>query len=851
MRRTFIILYMLSNPFGLQGLSGQDVIRSRERHGSNRNTYKESNSLIESLKGIVTEPMFLLLLVAASVYFILGETAEGIFMTAAILLVSAISFYQDTRSRNALKALQDLTAPKARVIRNGEIISIHAEDIVISDLVVAGEGELVPADGKIIQSADFSLNESMLTGESFSVFKTATDDAPFAFQGTQVVSGQAVLEVSAIGNQTMLGKISGSLVRIGEEETPLQAQIGNFVKKMAGIGILVFILVWGINYFRSDEPDMLTRLVDSLLKGLTLAMSILPEEIPVAFGTFMALGSRRLMMLGIIVKNTRTVETLGSADVICTDKTGTITENKMELARVSIGTGCRELDGKAMTDDKEAAALLRISMFASEAIPFDPMEVAIHEAYGRLHPQDERPSHRMVHEYPLEGKPPMMTHVFISDDGLRVIAAKGAPEAILACCDLPEEAKDDIRREAIALGEQGFRILAVGEAKHDGDAYPKTQQMLSLEYKGLLAFYDPPKPGIREVFDSFYRAGIDVKIITGDSPVTTAAIARQSGFRSEGGSINGDQLLGMDDATLEQTVATHAIFTRMFPEAKLRIIEALKRQGKIVAMTGDGVNDAPALKSAHIGIAMGKRGTALARSTASLILTDDDLGKMIDAVAMGRRIYSNLKKAIQYIISIHIPIVLTVFLPLVLGWIYPNIFTPVHVIFLELIMGPTCSIIYENEPPEAGSMDQPPRRMSQTFLSWKELSLSFWQGIAITAGTLASYQLAVMQGCNEDQTRTLVFLSMVTANICLTLVNRSFLHSFISTAGNRNWMLRGILALTILLTVLLIAIPSFRSFFDFAWSGWQLTACAVFIGMASVAWFEIYKWRKRRKLRKG
>lgn len=839
---------MPSNPFGLQGLSGGDAIRSREQHGANRNTYKDRNTLLESLKGIVTEPMFLLLLVAASVYFILGETAEGIFMTAAILLVSAISFYQDTRSRNALKALQDLTAPKARVIRSGEILSIQAEDIVISDLVVAGEGELVPADGKIIQSADFSLNESMLTGESFSVFKSATDDAPFAFQGTQVVSGQAVLEVTAIGDQTKLGRISDSLSRIGEEETPLQAQIGNFVKKMAGIGILVFILVWGINYYRSDETDMLTRLVDSLLKGLTLAMSILPEEIPVAFGTFMALGSRRLMMLGIIVKNTRTVETLGSADVICTDKTGTITENKMELARVATGSGCRVLDRDGMTDDKEAAALLRIAMFASETIPFDPMEIAIHEAYGRLHPKDERPSHRMVHEYPLEGTPPMMTHVFISEDGLRVIAAKGAPEAILACCDLPADSRDDIRREVMTLGEQGFRILAVGESKHDGDAYPKIQQLFPMDFKGLLAFYDPPKPGIREVFDSFHRAGIDVKIITGDSPVTTAAIARQAGFRSEGGSINGDQLLGMDDATLEKTVSTHAIFTRMFPEAKLRIIEALKRQGKIVAMTGDGVNDAPALKSAHIGIAMGKRGSALARSTASLILTDDDLGKMIDAVAMGRRIYTNLKKAIQYIISIHIPIVLTVFLPLVLGWIYPNIFTPVHVIFLELIMGPTCSIIYENEPPEAGSMDQPPRRMSLTFLSWKELSLSFWQGLAITAGTLASYQLAVMQGCNEDQTRTLVFLCLVSANIGLTLVNRSFLHSFISTIGNQNWMLRSILALTILLTVLLISIPSFRSFFEFAWSGWQLTASAISIGVASVVWFELYKWRKRREL---
>lgn len=832
---------MPNNPFDQQGLSDEQVLKSRLEHGANISSFRKENPLLESLKGIVTEPMFILLIVAASIYFILGELPEGIFMTAAILLVSGISFFQDNRSRHALKALQELTAPKARVIRNGEMISVDASDIVHGDMVVVEEGELVPADGKILQAADFSLNESMLTGESFSVYKSPRDEQPFAFQGTQVVSGQALLEVYAIGNETRLGTISRSVLEIEGQETPLQVQIGSFVKKMAGFGVMVFLVVWLINYLQTKD------ILDSLLKGLTLAMSILPEEIPVAFSTFMALGAWRLMKLGIIVKNTRTVETLGAANVICTDKTGTITENRMGLARLAIGEEGRMVDGAQLSGDPAAAKLIRIAMFASETIPFDPMEIAIHDAYGKLHAKDERPFHRMVHEYPLEGSPPMMTHVFESDSNGRIIAAKGAPEAILPLCGIDTAGQERILSVAAAMGREGYRILAVAESDHNGNEYPKKQQELRMRFEGLLAFYDPPKPGIREVFARFQEAGIEVKIITGDSAVTTAAIAAQAGFRDPGSGIEADSLMHLEEPAFGDTVAKTGIFTRMFPDAKLRIIHSLMERGNIVAMTGDGVNDAPALKAAHIGIAMGKRGSALARSTASLILTDDDFSKMVDAVAMGRRIYTNLKKAIQYIISIHIPIILTVFLPLVLGWAYPNIFTPVHVIFLELIMGPTCSIIYENEPMEPGAMRQPPRQMTHTFLSWDELSVSFWQGLMITAGTLLTYRIAVGQGCDEKATRTLVFICLVTANIFLTFVNRSFVHSFTQTLRYRNHLLSGIVAFTILVTCLLIVVPSFREFFGFSWSGWRMTAIAVGTGLASVIWFEGYKWIRRRK----
>lgn len=830
---------MASNPFGRQGLTDEEVSRSRAEHGTNLTTYHEENPLLESIKGIVTEPMFILLLAAAAIYFLLGQTPEAVFMTAAILLVSAISFYQDNRSRKALKALQELTAPKAQVLRDGEVRDIPAADIVMRDLVVVSEGQLVPADGRILWSADFAVNESMLTGEAFSVFKAVGDAEPFAWQGTQVVSGQALIEATAIGNGTRLGRIGGSLLSIGEEKTPLQRQIESFVKRMASIGVAVFLVVWLIQYVKSGS------ILDSLLKGLTLAMSILPEEIPVAFGTFMALGAWRMMKRGVIVKNMRTVETLGAADVICTDKTGTLTENRMELQRVVVGADCSVHGREGLEGNAEAALLVRTAMFASESAPFDPMEKAIHEAYARLHPLDERRSFRMVHEYPLEGRPPMMTHVFLSDEGERVVAAKGAAEAILAGCSLSKADRERILSVAASLAEEGYRILAVADSKLEGDAYPETQRGLQLVFRGLLGFYDPPKPGIREVFDTFEKAGIEVKVITGDNPVTTRAIARQAGMRRAEHIVHADELEGRDESELDRIVSDAAVFTRMYPDAKLRVIESLKRRGHIVAMTGDGVNDAPALKASHIGIAMGRRGSALARSAASIILTDDDFGKMTEAVAMGRRIYANLKKAIQYIISIHIPIILTVLLPLLLGWVYPDIFTPVHVIFLELIMGPTCSIVYENEPPEPQLMLEPPRRMTDSFLSWGELAVSLFQGLAITAGTLTIYRIAVADGAGEEATRTSVFICLVTANILLTLVNRSFFHSLLHALGYRNRLLTGIVAFTAALTVMLVSVPALRSFFGFEAPGWRMAACAVAVGMASVLWFEVYKWRRR------
>ena len=824
----------------IQGLTQAEVLEARAKYGRNEGVQEKKNFL-SIVKDIFKEPMVLLLLVAALIYFISGETGDGIFMTFAIILVTGISLYQESRSRHALEALKSLTAPTCRVIREGKRIEIKREEMVVGDYMIIAEGSAVPADGTVIQSNDFSVNESILTGESLPLFKNKTAGNNLVFQGTTVVSGLAVCKVVAIGAKTELGKIGASLKSIGEEDTPLQKQIRNFVKKMAFAGVIIFVIVWGIHFYRSQV------VLDSLLKALTLAMSILPEEIPVAFTTFMAIGAWRLMRTGVIAKQIKTVETLGSATVICTDKTGTITENRMALAKVFLLSSQKiSASGELGLQENN---LIAAAMWASEPIPFDPMEIALHQAYTAFATVDERSQFRMVHEYPLDGRPPMMTHVFAHKTGNRIIAAKGAPEAMMAVSQLSHADTIAVNKALQDLTAEGFRVLGVGVSDFSGNDFPKHQQELKFQFLGLVAFYDPPKKNIRKVFEAFYQAGIAVKIITGDNAATTSTIARQIHFQGAEKTMNGEELLKLNEDQVKEKVMEINIFTRMFPDAKLRILNALKANGQIVAMTGDGVNDGPALKAAHIGIAMGKKGTEIAKEVSSLILVDDDLAKMVDAISMGRKIYANLKKAIQYIISIHIPIILTVFIPLVLGWIYPAIFSPVHVIFLELIMGPTCSIIYENEPMEKGIMLKKPRPFTSTFFNLHELNTSIVQGLVITLGTLFMYQFAVQHGYNEEVTRTLVFVTLISANIFLTLVNRSFYYSIFTTLRYKNNLVPMIIGITILVTALVLWIPGFRKLFQFAEvNGFQLFI-ATATGCVSTVWFEGVKAFNRTKPR--
>lgn len=827
-------------PEHIKGLDDAAVAASREKYGSNTPPAPDNNPLMQLLQEILSEPMLVLLIAVTAIYFVMGQLGEAYFMLVAIALVSGISVYQDSRSRKALEALEKINEPLSKVIRNGVLKSIPTSEIVTGDSMLVSEGNTINADGIIIHSNDFSVNESALTGEAYAVFKQADAADNKVYSGSVVVSGLAICEVQQVGAQTKIGQLGTAILNIKEEPTLLQLQIKQFVKWMAVAGAIVFLAVWLFNYIRSGS------LTDSLLKGLTLAMSVLPEEIPVAFATFMALGSRRLMQMGIIVKKIRTVEALGSATIICSDKTGTITENKMSLPAVYRGADHTLYEAAHLPED-----VITMAMWASEPVPFDPMEKTLHGLYEKMTASDKRPDYTIVHEYPLAGKPPMMTHIYENAAGQRIVAAKGAPEAILQVVHLPEAEKKQVAVQVSTLAEKGYRVLGVASAEFTGTAYPAVQQDFPFTFVGLLAFYDPPKANIGEVFSKFYQAGIKVKIITGDNAVTTCAIARQAGLQHADYAVNGDQLMQMDKAQMRQTLQSTNIFTRMFPEAKLAAIDALKADNEIVAMTGDGVNDGPALKAAHIGIAMGKKGTEIAKQAAALILVNDDLSGMVDAIAIGRKIYTNIKKAVQYIISIHIPIILTVSLPLFLGWIYPNIFTPVHVIFLEIIMGPTCSIVYENEPMEENTMLQPPRPITQTFLSFREMNISILQGLIITAGVLTAYQWSISQGYNEIYTRSMVFTTLVLANIFLTLVNRSFYYSFIHSMRNRNRLMAGVIIVTLLLLAAMLYIPPVADFFRItALRLAQLLVCTG-IGGVSVLWFEVWKlWKRNMHFRK-
>ncbi|MBP6184236.1 MAG: cation-translocating P-type ATPase [Saprospiraceae bacterium] len=822
-----------------KGLTNSEVEASRLQHGSNRIEARKKNRFWEVVREIVSEPLFLILVSTSLIYFVVGSIDEGIIMVVALLLVAGISLFQENRSRSAMDKLRLESGPHAKVIRNGQSTHIPTEEIVIGDLLVLEDGTIIPADALVLELHDFSVSESILTGESLPVLKSTAEDNNQLFQGTMVLSGSCTGRVVAIGAETALGKIGTSLETIESVKTPLQIQIRSFIRSMVGFGIIAFLVVWGLHYF------IYGNLLQGLLQGLTLAMSILPEEIPVAFSTFMALGAYHLYKKKIIARTPHTVETLGAATVICVDKTGTLTANHMTIASIFSLQEDKLID--YLENPGDFNEVLEYAMWSSEMVPFDNMEKAIHDSYGATAPEDKRPAYKMVHEYPLGGIPPIMTHVFQNNKNHRIIACKGSLEGVLKQCALSPEKLWHITELSNQLTAKGYRVLGVAQADAFSGSLPATQDELAMELLGLIAFADPPKKNIQEVIKGFYDAGIQVKMITGDHAQTAKAIADQVELRPGKSMLTGKEVMDMSEASLTEKVRGSNIFARMFPEAKLKVIRALQANGEVVAMTGDGVNDGPALKAAHIGIAMGKRGSEIARNASSLILMDDNLAHMVEAVALGRRIYENLKKAIRYIISIHIPIILIVLLPLIFFWEFTDIFSPIHVIFLELIMGPTCSIVFENEPIEAGSMQRKPRKMTSSFFAWSELNTSIIQGLAITAACLGLGYYFIQTGAGDKTVRTIIYATLIFSNLFLTLVNRSFVHSVLTTLRYKNNLMPIILLASLVILMLSIYFDPVQSIFQLAplsLSELALSLCTAFIG---VIWIEVWKMVRRKK----
>jgi Ca2+-transporting ATPase len=819
------------------GLSMEEAQQRQQRYGANTIYTGVARTFLRMLWEVVREPMFLILALVCALYFLLGSVYEGQVMLFAMALVVAISLYQEMRSTSAIKSLRQYTQGKVRTLRARQETLLPAEELVPDDIIILSEGDQIPADAEVLKANDLAVNEAIMTGESVAVDKIAGN---ILLQGATITAGMCYARVRATGSHTELARLGKRMEDVGQQRSLLQAQVNRFVRHMALAGLLAFILVFGINYFATND------LIISLLFGLVMTMSLIPEEIPVAFTSFMAIGAYRMSRIGLLVRQPVTVESLGSASVICLDKTGTITENRMQLAAIYDYTRQQQITAKDFIKHPENE-VISYAMWASEPHPFDPMEIALHEAYAQHTREDERPLYQMIQEYPLEGKPPVMTHVWERHDQQQIVACKGGVERVLRMSRLPASIETDMLRITEELAAVGYRILGVAKALSSNSDFPVKQDDFDWQFLGLVALYDPPKPGIQGVLAQFYEAGIQVKMLTGDYPQTALTIANESGLQHNGRVLTGETIMQLPAEALQQTVQEVDVFARMFPEAKLQVIEALKSSGEVVAMTGDGVNDGPALKAAHIGVAMGSQGADIAKKAASLIITDDRLDKMIDAIANGRKIYANLKKAIRYIISIHIPIIFTVLMPLLLNWDYKNIFTPVHVIFLEMIMGPTCSIFFENEPMETGLMQRRPRPISEALFSWQELSGSILQGVIIALGVLGVYYWAMQQGYTESMTRTMTFITLIISNICLTLVNRSFDKSILVTIRYHNHLLPIVLVASGVLLLVLQFVPFVRDIFQLQLLNlhqWLLCAATALL---STGWLEVYKiFRKQR-----
>ncbi|GAL85733.1 hypothetical protein MYP_2962 [Sporocytophaga myxococcoides] len=819
------------------GLTESQIKDSRSRFGANK-IKRENHGTFKLLKEVVTEPMFLLLIAACIVYFLVRQYSEGFLMLIAMVLVASISFFQERRSKAALDAVKEMSQPKTRVVRNGKEFKIFSEELVVGDILLIEEGEQIPIDGVILEAHDFTVDESILTGESFAIEKKNQPGNNKVYFGSTVKTGNAILKVEEVGNSTMLGKLGKSIEGMEVKRSRFQEELRVFVRRMAFAGVVAFLLVLGINYYKSGE------ILNSLLFALALAMSILPEEIPVAFSTFMALGSWRLLKENVLAKDPLIVETLGSATTICIDKTGTITENKMSVAKVY--TYPEDLVNNIISLSPSGKRVLAYAMWSSEPAPYDPMEIAIHEAYGHSVTADQRQQYKMIHEYPLSGSPPVMTHLYENKEGNRIVACKGGVESVIRYSKLSDRDASKIISVAKEFAGDGFRVLGVAEAHFNGDNFPNDQKDFVWTILGLIALYDPPKRNIKGVLKRFYDAGIKVKIISGDYPETIQTIAREIEFKGGNELITGAEIESIPQGELSKVIQNKRIFARMFPDAKLKVVQTLKEEGEIVVMIGDGVNDGPALRKADIGVAMGSKGTEIAKRASSIIILDNDLEHLFLAIVSGRKIYENLKKAIRYILSIHIAIITTVTGPLLLGWDIVNIFSPIHIIFFELIMGPTCSIIYEREPIEIQASVAKPRSTAKGFLSLSELSISILQGLVISAGVLILYYNTMKEGLSEREIRTLVFTNIVVANIFLTLENRSFKESIIKTLSYKNPLIFFIISLTVFLLICILYFSFTRELFLLdPISMRQIIACVI-VAFFSVFWLEGYKYFKRK-----
>ena len=817
-----------------RGLDPAEAARRLAAVGPNALPAPRSRGLIRFVAEVFEEPIFGLLVGAALLYVVIGDLAEGLLLAGCACVSVALVAVQSWRSERVLTALKGVIAPRARVVRAGIATRIPATEIVPGDIVVLAAGDRIPADGVVRQGAGLIVDESALTGESIPVRKivapaTATgadaapggDDTPWIFSGTLVLSGEGLAEIAATGPRTRIGAIGSALVAVSWPTTPLQDAMARFVRRLALIALALSVLLALLRALRDGDW------LGGALAGITLAMSAIPEELPMVLAIFLAVGGWRLSGLGVLARQPSAVLALGATTVLCVDKTGTITENTIRLERVAVPGA--EAAPDAARGDPRFAALCAGAPRAAHPQGGDPMDRAtltLAAATG------EAP----LHEYPLTAENPRVAFAW-PDSGATLIAAKGAPETIARLCRLdgPELAAMQTQLQHFAAA--GLRVLAVAQAR--APDVPEAIEGLDFAYLGLLGFGDPVRDSARGAIDQCRAAGIDVVMITGDHPATATAIADRAGIDGGGRTLAGRDLARLEGDALTEAVSTNRVFARTEPGQKLRIVEALQRRGHVVAMTGDGVNDAPALRAAHVGVAMGSRGTDVAREAAGLVVLNDDLGSIVSAIRLGRRIADNLRKAMVFVVAIHIPLVGLALLPALLGW--PLLLSPVHVIFLELFIDPTCAIVFESLREEPGTMRRRPRSASHAVVSPLVVSVGVVQGAVLLAAVAGLYGWSLQAGLADDEARALGFATLVAGTLGLALTNLSWGRSAFAPAVLAHPAFLVASGATAALLALLLAWPPARAMFGFALPGAPTLAGALALGLAATLWFEAVK----------
>ncbi|MBI4954759.1 MAG: cation-translocating P-type ATPase [Myxococcales bacterium] len=857
---------------GLSGLTEEEAAARLARDGPNELPTQQKRGLWHTAFEVMREPMFLMLVAAGSLYLVMGEIGDAVMLLGFVFVVMGITIVQEHRTERALEALRDLSSPRALVIRGGVQRRIAGREVAVGDVLVLVEGDRVPADALLRRGLHLTVDESLLTGESVAVRKLPSDDAvaldrpggddlPSVFSGTLVTAGQAIAEVVTTGGATELGKIGHALRRLAPQPTLLQRETGRLVRRLAIVGLSLCTVV--VVVYALTRGGTTTSWKEGLLAGIAMAMATLPEEFPVVLTVFLALGAWRISKSQVLTRRMPAVETLGAATVLCVDKTGTLTLNQMSVRRLRAEGSSFDLAAPGAPRSLPAPlpetfhSLLEHAILASQRDPFDAMERALHAAGEATLTGTEHlhPDWALAREYPLSPQLLAVTHVWRAGGGEGVggelvVASKGAPEAIAELCRLGPDERAALGREVELLAAEGLRVLGVARGRLAEDALPDAHAALVLELVGLLGFADPVRPTVPAAVRECQTAGIRVVMITGDYPATARSIARQAGLAGDDQLITGPELDGMSEAELARRIGDVQVFARVVPEQKLRIVEALKAADEIVAMTGDGVNDAPALKAAHIGIAMGARGTDVAREAAALVLLDDDFSSIVAAVRLGRRIFDNIKKAVAFIVAVHIPIAGLSMIPVFLGdW--PLLLFPVHIVFLELVIDPSCSLVFEAEEPEADVMQRPPRDPAERLFTWGSLGVALLQGLSSLAVCLGVY-LWARASHTVDAARTLTFVTLVVSFLVIILANRSFRLTILGSLRARNRALWWVLTGTVGFLALVVLLPGARTLFHFEAIHVVDLGLATLGGGACILWFEVLKIiRRGRRARAG